>query len=72
MNRTDALRKLANSARVGPTVAVDIEYFCRSCKGHYSQAVALDSFWKTGCRCGSKDLLVYSVAGEVSAPLRAR
>jgi hypothetical protein len=70
-DKSAMLRKLARSGRIGPTVAVDIEYYCRTCKGHYSRAITLESFWHATCRCGSHDLLVYSVAGELSAPLRA-
>ncbi len=57
-------------ARMGPTQAADIEYFCRTCKGHYSRIVPVDSFWNTYCRCGSQDLLIYNIASEASAPLR--
>jgi hypothetical protein len=54
-----------------PTTGVEVEYFCRNCKGHYSRTVPVKHFRETACRCGSHDLLVYSVASEVSAPLRA-
>ena len=70
MNQAATMRKLALSKRVGPTQAADVEYFCRSCKGHYSRIVSLDAFFKTQCRCGSADLLIYNVSGEMAAPLR--
>jgi formylglycine-generating enzyme required for sulfatase activity len=54
-----------------PTTMADIEYFCRGCKGHYSRVVPVEAFWQTACRCGSTDLLIYSVSGEAAAPLRA-
>jgi len=54
-----------------PTTGVEVEYFCRRCKGHYASTVPITKFRETACRCGSHDLLVYSVATEVSAPLRA-
>ncbi|HET6614555.1 MAG TPA: hypothetical protein VFH62_01600 [Dehalococcoidia bacterium] len=54
-----------------PTTGVEVEYFCRGCKGHYSRTVPITQFRQTACRCGSQDLLVYSVASEVAAPLRA-
>jgi hypothetical protein len=54
-----------------PTTGVEVEYFCRGCKGHYSRTVPIKQFRETACRCGSRDLLIYSVASEVSAPLRA-
>jgi hypothetical protein len=56
--------------RVGPTQAADVEYFCRTCKGHYSRIVPVESFWQTTCRCGSRNLLIYSVSSEGAAPLR--
>lgn len=57
--------------RAVPTTGVEVEYFCRRCKGHYASTVPITKFRETACRCGSHDLLVYSVATEVSAPLRA-
>jgi hypothetical protein len=71
MNRKHVPARLDLERRVGPASAVDVEYFCRRCKGHYSTAVPVDSFWQTRCRCGSTNLLIYSMSGEVSAPLRA-
>ena len=71
MNKTQSLGRLNLGSRVSPTTAADIEYFCRGCKGHYSRVVPIDAFWRTTCRCGSSDLLVYSLSGESSAPLRA-
>ncbi|MEX0749196.1 MAG: hypothetical protein WD359_00170 [Dehalococcoidia bacterium] len=57
--------------RAVPTTGVEVEYFCRGCKGHYARTVPVKHFRETACRCGSHDLLVYSVASEVAAPLRA-
>ena len=43
----------------------------KSCEDSWIVASApLESFWKTKCRCGSSDLLIYSMSGEISAPLR--
>ncbi len=70
MNQAATMQKLARSPRVGPTQAADVEYYCRGCKGHYSRIVALDAVFKTQCRCGSADLLIYNVSGEMAAPLR--
>jgi hypothetical protein len=58
--------------RVGAASRIEIEYFCRACKGHYSSTVPYASARRAACRCGSQDLLVYSLAGESSAPLRSR
>ncbi len=71
MNKTSNLRRLNLGRRAMPTTAADVEYFCRACKGHYSRIVSIDAFSRTACRCGSTDLLIYSVSGEVTAPLRA-
>lgn len=57
--------------RVGSSSSVELEYYCRGCKGHYSTTVPVVSLWQAACRCGSRDLLVYSVAGEFAAPLRS-
>ena len=54
-----------------PTTGVEVEYFCRGCKGHYSRTIPVKRFREVACRCGSQDLLIYSVATEVSSPLRA-
>jgi len=71
MHRSTERRPRRLSERLGPTQAADVEFFCRGCKGHYSRIVPVDDFWKTTCRCGSHDLLVYNVASEGAAPLRA-
>ena len=71
MNKNARASRLNLGKRVAPTTSADIEYFCKGCKGHYSRVVSLGSFWRTTCRCGSSDLLIYSMSGEVSAPLRA-
>lgn len=59
------------SRRIGASSRVELEYFCRTCKGHYATSVPVASMNSATCRCGSNNLLVYSVAGEVSAPMRA-
>ena len=69
MKETNARSKITRFMM--PTTAADIEYFCKSCKGHYSRIVPVDALRQTRCRCGSSDLLVYSIAGEATAPLRA-
>jgi hypothetical protein len=56
--------------RVGSASRVELEYFCRNCKGHYSSTVPYAALYQSTCRCGSDDLLVYSLSGESSAPLR--
>ncbi len=58
--------------RIGAASRVDLEYFCRTCKGHFSSSVPVSTLYDATCRCGSSDLLVYNVAGEFSAPLRSR
>lgn len=63
--------KLDLSRRIGRTTSVEIEYFCRTCKGHYSRIVPIKAFESTRCRCGSANLLIYSLAADVTAPLRA-
>jgi hypothetical protein len=62
---------LSMARRIGRTTSVEIEYFCRTCKGHYSRVVPIKSFESTRCRCGSANLLIYSLAADVTAPLRA-
>ncbi|HYM15911.1 MAG TPA: hypothetical protein VEZ14_10150 [Dehalococcoidia bacterium] len=64
LRRTRGLR-----SRIGRASRIDIEYFCRSCKGHYSASVPVGLFQGASCRCGSRDLFVYSVVGDQSAPL---
>jgi hypothetical protein len=72
MNRMSLTNKAAAmTRRIGPSSGVELEYFCRNCKGHYSRSVPVASFWQTKCRCGSQNLLVYAISGEVTAPLRA-
>jgi hypothetical protein len=63
--------KLDLTRRVGRTTSVEIEYFCRTCKGHYSRVVPVKAFETTRCRCGSSNLLIYSLAADITAPLRA-
>jgi hypothetical protein len=54
-----------------PTTGIDVDYFCRTCKGHYSRTTPIRTLQDLACRCGSHDLLVYSVASDGAAPLRA-
>lgn len=60
------------SQRIGAASRVDLEYFCRTCKGHFASTVPVTQMYEATCRCGSSNLLVYNVAGELSAPLRPR
>ena len=55
--------------RVGRASRAEIEYFCRSCRGHFSASVPVAVLQDASCRCGSRDLLVYSVSGDMNAPL---
>ncbi len=66
------ISSVRTSRRVGVASRVDLEYFCRTCKGHYSSAVAVAALDGARCRCGSDDLLIYNVAGEYAAPLQYR
>jgi hypothetical protein len=59
-----------SSRRVGLASRVELEYFCRGCKGHYSTSVPLSGLNAARCRCGSGDLLVYNMAGDNSSPMR--
>jgi len=63
--------KLDLTRRIGRTTGIEIEYFCRTCKGHYARVVPIKAFESTRCRCGSANLLIYSLTGDVTAPLRA-
>ena len=62
--------RLDLSPKAVPTTFVEIEYFCRNCKGHYARTVPVKSVSGTICRCGSSNLLVYALASEGAAPLR--
>jgi hypothetical protein len=62
----------ASSRRIGVTSRMDAEFFCRDCKGHYSASVPVGTLNDMRCRCGSRNLLIYNVAGEYGAPLRYR
>ncbi len=59
------------SQRIGAASRVDLEYFCRTCKGHFASTVPVTHMYEARCRCGSSNLLVYNVVGELSAPLRS-
>lgn len=65
-----------NLRTVGPMVGsasrVELEYFCKRCKGHYSGTAAVTGLDAVQCRCGSEDLLIYSMVGDLHAPLRSR
>ncbi len=55
--------------RVGRASRVEIEYFCRSCRGHFSSSVPVATLEQASCRCGSHNLLVYNLSGDMNAPL---
>ncbi len=63
------LRRL--DCRTISTTGIDVDYFCKGCKGHYSRTTPIYPLAELSCRCGSKDLLVYAVASDTAAPLRA-
>lgn len=63
---------LSLGRRVGAASRVELEYYCRGCKGHFSSTVPYAALRQATCRCGSSNLLVYSIAGEATAPLRGR
>ena len=68
MNRTmdiDSIRR-----RIGASSRVELEYFCRNCKGHFTRTVPIALLEHATCRCGSDNILVYAMAGEFNAPLR--
>ena len=56
--------------RIGAASRVEVEYFCRRCKGHYAATVPVGTMRSTRCRCGSDDLLIYNFAGEYASPMR--
>ena len=58
--------------RVGRASRIDIEYFCRSCRGHFSSSVPVGALDQASCRCGSHNLLVYNLSGDMNAPLLPR
>lgn len=57
-------------AMVGAASRVELDYFCKRCKGHFSGTVPVTSLGEMRCRCGSDQLLVYSIVGDLNAPLR--
>lgn len=63
--------RLRSARRLLTTTSAEVEYFCRGCKGHYGRAVPLAALRELACRCGSQDLLVYSLSADNEAPLRA-
>ena len=65
-----AMHTLNFGRRVGEASRVELEYFCKRCKGHYAATVPVATVKQTRCRCGSDDLLVYNLAGEAASPLR--
>ena len=56
---------------VGAASRVELDYFCRGCKGHFSNTVPVAGLENTRCRCGSDNLLIYSMVGDLNAPLRS-
>ena len=70
MRRTMMPSRMPKHApRVGRASRVEIDYFCRSCRGHFSSSVPVAALEQASCRCGSRDLLVYSMSGDMHAPL---
>jgi hypothetical protein len=65
-------REVRTSRRIGVASRIELEFFCRNCKGHYSTTVPAGAVSDARCRCGSDNLLVYNLAGEYGAPLRYR
>jgi hypothetical protein len=63
--QVSAMRALAQIQ----TREAEIEFFCRTCRGHYSSTVAVDALSRKTCRCGSSDLLVYQLTAGANAPL---
>lgn len=57
---------------VGAASRVELDYFCKRCKGHYSGTVSVTGIDTMHCRCGSADLLIYAMVGDLNAPLRSR
>jgi hypothetical protein len=57
--------------KIGTSTSVELEFFCRRCKGHFSRTVPVAALHRATCRCGSDNILVYAISGEMSAPLRA-
>ena len=57
--------------RIGSPTRVEIEFFCRGCKGHFSRTVPVAALHRATCRCGSDNILVYAMSGETTAPLRS-
>ena len=52
-----------------PTTDVEVSYHCRNCTGYYTCNVATRNLGRMTCRCGSNDLLLLTVAPEVTSPL---
>lgn len=63
--QTSVLQSLARVA----TSDADIEYYCRRCRGHFTRTVPVRALASATCRCGSRDLLIYQLTAEASAPL---
>ena len=58
----EALRRIGTSE-------VEISYHCAACKGYYTGNMQTEGIGSATCRCGSRDLLLLSVAAEPSSPL---
>jgi hypothetical protein len=56
--------------RIGSSSRVELEFYCRRCKGHFARTFPVASLDRATCRCGGSDILVYAMSGESSAPLR--
>ena len=51
------------------TTDVEVSYHCRDCKGYNTCNVAKRRLTHAVCRCGSNDLLLLTVAPEITSPL---
>ncbi len=70
MRRTRTSNRMGGLiSRVGRASRIEIEYFCRGCRGHYSSSVPVKALSLASCRCGSRDLLVYDLSDDMHAPL---
>ena len=70
ISRTSRARTIGHM--VGAASRVEADFFCKRCKGHYSGTFAVTGMNELRCRCGSDDLLIYSMVGDLNAPLRSR
>jgi hypothetical protein len=64
-----ANERIRHALRDIRTADVEVSYHCLNCKGYNTGNVATRRLRHMTCRCGSNDLLLLSVAPEVSSPL---